>query len=189
MGLDPEKRFAKHNKAGNVHNRVWIELVKLHAINKEKPTKKFVGRKRKSVQEKSKEHYPIAARGIRDALGAGEDDLIPLNEESLFPGLGQISLFELQWHPAGRRVSALVLRHLVLVCDSFDGHLQELCSRAAKKLRSAREMQQWWRWKNKELVNSKNPTLPLIKFSDEGTWAETWRKKRKWYPTNRQGKL
>jgi hypothetical protein len=49
-----------------------------------------------------------------------------------------------------------------------------------KELRSAREMQQWWRRKNKELVNSKNPTLPLIKLPDEGTWAETWRKKRKW---------
>jgi hypothetical protein len=107
MGIDPEKRFAKCNKAGNVHNRVWRELVKLHAINKEKPVKKFVGRKRKSAQEKSKKHHPIAARGLWDVLGAGEDDLIPLNEESLFPGLGQISLFELQWHPAGRRVSAL----------------------------------------------------------------------------------
>jgi hypothetical protein len=54
MRLDPEKRFAKHNKAGNVQNRVWRELVKLHAINKEKPTKKFVGRKRKSAQEKAR---------------------------------------------------------------------------------------------------------------------------------------
>jgi hypothetical protein len=50
---------------------------------------------------------------------------------------------------------------------------------AAKKLRSAREMQQWWRRKNKELVNSENPTLPLIKLPDEGTWVETWCKKRK----------
>jgi hypothetical protein len=95
MGLDPKKRFAKHNKAGNVQNRVWHELVKLHAINKEKPTKKFVGRKRKSAQEKSKEHHPIAARGLGDALRAREDDLIPLDEESLFSGLGQIGLFKL----------------------------------------------------------------------------------------------
>jgi hypothetical protein len=29
------------------------------------------------------------------------------------------------------------------------------------------------------LVNSKNPTLPLIKLPDEGTWDETWRKERK----------
>jgi hypothetical protein len=27
--------------------------------------------------------------------------------------------------------------------------------------------------RSKELVNSKNPTLPLIKLPDEGTWAET----------------
>jgi hypothetical protein len=28
-------------------------------------------------------------------------------------------------------------------------------------------MQQWWRRKRKELVNSKNPTLSLIKLPDE----------------------
>jgi hypothetical protein len=68
--------------------------VKLHAVNKENPTKKFVGRERKSTQEKSKEHHPIAARGLGDALGAGKDDLIPFDEESFFLGLGQIGLFE-----------------------------------------------------------------------------------------------
>jgi hypothetical protein len=109
MGLDPKKRFAKRNEVGNVQNRVWRELVKLYAINKEKPTKKFVGRKRKSAQEKSKEHHPMAARGLGYALGAGEDDLIPFDEDSLFPGLGQISLFKLRGHPAGRRVSTLLL--------------------------------------------------------------------------------
>jgi hypothetical protein len=88
MGLDPEKRFIKHNETGNVQNRVWCELVKLHAIDKEKPTKKFVGRERKTTKEESKEHHPIAARGLGDALRAGDDDLIPFDEESLFLGLG-----------------------------------------------------------------------------------------------------
>jgi hypothetical protein len=68
---------------------------------------------------------------------------------------------------------------LLLVSDSLDGHLQELRSGAAERLRSAREMQKWWWQKSKELVNSKNPTPPLIKLPDEGTWAEMWRKKRK----------
>jgi hypothetical protein len=40
--------------------------------------------------------------------------------------------------------------------------------------------------RSKELVNSKNPTLLLIKLPDEGTWAETRRKKQKWQPTNGQ---
>jgi hypothetical protein len=69
-------------------------------------------------------------------------------------------LFEFRGHPAGRRVSALLLRHLVLVHDSLDGHLQELRSGAAWKLRSAGEMQQWWQRKNKELVNSENYGIP-----------------------------
>jgi hypothetical protein len=33
--------------------------------------------------------------------------------------------------------------------------------------------------RSEELVNSKNPTIPLIKLPDEGTWAETWCKKQK----------
>jgi hypothetical protein len=33
------------------------------------------------------------------------------------------------------------------VSESLDAHLQKLCSGAAKKLRSAREMKQWWRRK------------------------------------------
>jgi hypothetical protein len=121
--LDPEERFAKSDKACDVQNRVWRELVKLHAVNKEKPTKKFVGRERKTMQEKSEKHHPIAARGLGDVLGAGEDDLIPFDEESFFLSLGQIGLFEFRGHPAGHRVSALLLRHLVLVRDSFYGHL------------------------------------------------------------------
>jgi hypothetical protein len=59
------------------------------------------------------------------------------------------------------------------MCNFLLGHLEKVCSGAARKFRSTREMQQWWRRKNKELVNSKNPTLPLIKLPDEGTWAET----------------
>jgi hypothetical protein len=53
-----------------VENRVRCELVKLHTINKEKPTKKLVSRKRKAAEEEGKEHYPITARGLRDPLGA-----------------------------------------------------------------------------------------------------------------------
>jgi hypothetical protein len=57
-----------------VKDGVRCELVKLHTVNKEKSTKKFVGRKRKAVEEKGKKHYPIAARGLRDPLSTGELD-------------------------------------------------------------------------------------------------------------------
>jgi hypothetical protein len=49
--------------------------VKLHAVNKEKPTKKFVGRKGKTTEKESKKHHPIVTRGLGDAFGTGEDDL------------------------------------------------------------------------------------------------------------------
>jgi hypothetical protein len=51
--VDSKKRLAKSDETGNVENRIWRELVKLHAIDKEKPTKKLVGRKRKAAEKKS----------------------------------------------------------------------------------------------------------------------------------------
>jgi hypothetical protein len=55
-------------------DRVRCELVKLHTINKDKPTKKLVGRKRKATEKKGKEHYPITAQGLRDPLSAWKLD-------------------------------------------------------------------------------------------------------------------
>jgi hypothetical protein len=66
---------------------IWHELVKLHAVNKEKPTKKFVGRKGQAAKKKGKKHHPIAARGLQDAIGAGEDDLVTSGEKSILLGL------------------------------------------------------------------------------------------------------
>jgi hypothetical protein len=36
--------------------------------------KEFVGRKRKTAEEKSEKHHPMAARGLGDALGTREND-------------------------------------------------------------------------------------------------------------------
>jgi hypothetical protein len=76
--------------------------VKLHAIHEEKTTKELVGRERETTQEKSKKHHPKAARGLGDALGAREDDLIVIGDEAISLGLVQILLLEIRRHPAGR---------------------------------------------------------------------------------------
>jgi hypothetical protein len=39
-----------------VKKGVWCELVELHTVDKEEPTEKLVGRKRKAAEEESKEH-------------------------------------------------------------------------------------------------------------------------------------
>jgi hypothetical protein len=57
--------------------------VKLDTIYKEKPTKELVGRERKTAQEEGKEHHPVAARGLGDAVGAREDDLITGGDETI----------------------------------------------------------------------------------------------------------
>jgi hypothetical protein len=98
--------------------------VKLHAVDKDKPMKKFVGRKRQAAEKKSEKHHTIAAWGLGDAIGAGEDDLIPFSDEPILPGLGEIDLGKLQWHPAGRRIGGLALPHLVLVRKGLYAHLQ-----------------------------------------------------------------
>jgi hypothetical protein len=71
MRFDSQERLTKINETSDVQNRIWRELVKLHAVNKEKPTKKFVGRKGQAAQKKGKKHHPIATRGLemRSVLG------------------------------------------------------------------------------------------------------------------------
>jgi hypothetical protein len=46
MGINAKKGFAKGNRASNVQNRIWRDLMQLHTINKKKPTKKLMGRER-----------------------------------------------------------------------------------------------------------------------------------------------
>jgi hypothetical protein len=92
--VDSKKRLAKSDEAGNVENRIWRELVKLHGIGKEKPTKKFMGRKRKAVEKKSKEHHPISARRFGDALITEEDDRRRFWKKALLFCLFQIGFLE-----------------------------------------------------------------------------------------------
>jgi hypothetical protein len=46
MGIDPKERFTKGDEVGNVQDRVRRELMKLHAVNKNKPAEEFMPRKR-----------------------------------------------------------------------------------------------------------------------------------------------
>jgi hypothetical protein len=46
VGFDPQKRFTEGDKIGNVENRVWCELMKLHTVDEKKPMKKLVGGER-----------------------------------------------------------------------------------------------------------------------------------------------
>jgi hypothetical protein len=98
--------------------------VKLHTVHEKKPTKELVGRERKTAQEKSKKHHPEAARGLGDALGAREGDLIIVGDEAISLGLVQILLLEIRRYPAGRGVSIVALAHLILLRKSLDAHLR-----------------------------------------------------------------
>jgi hypothetical protein len=79
-------------------------MVKLHTVNKEKPTKKLVGRKRKTAEEESEEHYPITTRGLRDPLSARKLDRILGEDEAVRPGFLHLLLRDGRGHLAGRSV-------------------------------------------------------------------------------------
>jgi hypothetical protein len=84
-----------------VQKRIRCKLVELYTINKQKPTKKFVGREGKTSEEKSKKHYPVAARGLRDPFGAREDDGVFGGNETVSFGLLHLLLGDGGADPAG----------------------------------------------------------------------------------------
>jgi hypothetical protein len=95
MGLDPQKGLTKSDQTGNVENRIWFELVKLHTVDKKKSTKEFVGRERQSAQKKIKKYHPKATRGLGDTINAREGNLIVIEDEAISLGLLQIFLLDL----------------------------------------------------------------------------------------------
>jgi hypothetical protein len=123
VGFDPQKRFTDCDKAGDVENGVWCELMKLHTVDEKKPAKELVGRKRQTAQEKVKKYHPKAAQGLGDALSARKNDLIVGRDEAIVLGFLQIPLLENRWHPAGCGVRGDVLAHLVFLRASLDAHL------------------------------------------------------------------
>jgi hypothetical protein len=106
-----------------MEDRIRCELVKLHTINIEKPTKEFVGRKRESVEKERKEHHPIAARGLRDPFGAQEFDGVIAGDETICLDLVQLLLRDSRGHPASHGAHCLPLGHVVLQCQVFHVHL------------------------------------------------------------------
>jgi hypothetical protein len=84
-----------------VQKGIWCELVELHTIDKEKPTEKLVGRKRKTVDEESKEYYPITARGLRDPLSTGKFDGILGGDEAVRSGFLHLLLCDSGSYPVG----------------------------------------------------------------------------------------
>jgi hypothetical protein len=86
-----------------VQKGVRCELVELHTVDNEKPTEKLVGRKRKTAEEESKEHYPITARGLRDPLSAWKLDGILVGDKAVHPGFLHLLLRDGRAHPVGGR--------------------------------------------------------------------------------------
>jgi hypothetical protein len=144
-----------------MENRVWCELMKLHTVDKKKPTKELVGRKRQTAQKKVKKHHPKAARGLGDALSARKNDLIVGRDEAIGLSFLQIFLFENRWYPAGRRVRSDVLAHLVLLCKILHVHLRLAHGGLCRSSKGRKVCNNGGGGGSKELINSKIPHYPL----------------------------
>jgi hypothetical protein len=102
---------------------IWCELVKLHTVNINEPTKELVGRKRESMKKKGEKHHPIATLGLGDPLGAGENDGVIVGDETVRLGLVQLLLRESRGYPACRGIHRHPLGHLVLHRQMLHMHL------------------------------------------------------------------
>jgi hypothetical protein len=80
-------------------------MMELHTVDKEKPTEKLMGRKGKTAEEESKEHYLITARGLRDSFSAGKFDGVLGGDEAVRPDLLHLLLRDGGAHLVGGRRS------------------------------------------------------------------------------------
>jgi hypothetical protein len=135
MRINPQKRLTQSYEASNVQDRLWCELMKLHTVNKKKPTKKFVGRKRKTTQEIGKEHHPKTIPGLGNPLSTGEDNLVIVGDEAIRLGFFQLLLLKGRRNPA--RCDVLPLGHLVLLRLMLHAYLRSAQGGSARDQRKA----------------------------------------------------
>jgi hypothetical protein len=128
-------------------------MVKLHTVDKEKPTEKLVGRKRKTAEEKRKKHYPITSWGLRDPLSTGKFDGILGSDEAVRPGFLHLLLCDGGVHPVGGRRG---LGHGALGGQVFHVHLIRSALGGYARAEEAEEINNEGGGGN-ELVNSKIP--------------------------------
>jgi hypothetical protein len=93
--------------------------VKLHTVHIKKPMKELVGRKRESAKKEDEKHHPIAARGLGDSLGGGEDDGVIVGDETICFGLLQLLLRESRGYPARRGIRRFPLAILFFAAEYF----------------------------------------------------------------------
>lgn len=139
--INSKKRFAKSDKPSNVQNRIRRELMKLHAIDKEKPTKKFMGRKRKATKEKGKEHHPVSLQWLWNTLVAGEDDQCRCWKKPSF-----LAFFRsVSSNDEGTHLRAIVLSPFFTIftlCTTFLMGMQGWSARGCEERASARKKKQ-----------------------------------------------
>jgi hypothetical protein len=119
-----------------------------------------VGRKRETMEEESKKHYPITARGLWDPLSTWKSDGILGGDEAVRPGLFHLLLGDGGANPVGGRS----LGHGALGGQVFHTHPVRSALGGYAREEETEEISNGG-GRGNELVNSKNPPLrPLYIF-------------------------
>jgi hypothetical protein len=72
MRVNAQECFTQSDEACNVKKGIWRELMQLHVIHKQKPTKKFVGRKREKLRRRKARNIsrnPAGGEGMASMPG------------------------------------------------------------------------------------------------------------------------
>jgi hypothetical protein len=107
--------------------------MKLHAVDKEKPTKKLVGRERKATEKEGKEHNLISFWRRGNVLVAGEDDRCRFREKAILFCFLQIGHLKHRWNPLESHLVATLFHDCCFVRNLLDGDARMKRSRAARR--------------------------------------------------------
>jgi hypothetical protein len=131
--VDSEKRLTKSNETSDMKNGIQRKMMKLHAVDKEKPVKKLMGRERKAMEKEGKEHNPISFWRRGNALVTEEDDWRRFREKAILFCFLQIGLLKHRRNPLESHLVATLLHHCCSVRNLLDGHARIKRSGAARR--------------------------------------------------------
>jgi hypothetical protein len=143
MWVDSKKRLTKSNEIGDMENIIWRKLIKLNAVDKEKPTKKLVGRERKATEKEGKEHNPISLWQQGNTLFTGEDDWRCFREKAILFCFLQIGLLKHRRNPLESHLVATFLHHCCSVRNLLDGHARRKEAQGGRSSRRGRGIANW----------------------------------------------
>jgi hypothetical protein len=159
--------------------------MQLHAIYKQKPMKKFVGRERKAAVNKRHEHHPETLRRMRNDLATrGAHSM----ESERNPAALAFFRLPLLMVDADQPVAIPCLVDFFVIRCFTRIHkgkklAVEVHSNGKKRDAVRVRKKKWWRGSSTCKVKVNEKGFPLNMYASKRSWAGTWHIMRKQQPT------